>query len=208
MYSSSLKRVGVVIVLCSAACAAQAGDLPTIGVRAPGVAPAAVASGVHAAPPLTAPPATVRRPGEQETADELTHLHDRTVVLEAQLKELDAQAKVAGRMAALDTLRGVSSHEARLVSVERVGATRLATILLRDGSEFEVAPGEQLPDGARVVSIDADGVVVQPQGGKPSRLRVVSMHSRTTEAAMNGIQTFSRNAADVPPLPPLQFPRE
>ncbi|PLZ00005.1 type IV pilus biogenesis protein PilP [Burkholderia sp. WAC0059] len=167
-------------------------------------ASAVTAATVAAAAPASTPDVPV---AIAATADELTQLQDRTVVLEAELKELEAQSQVSAQIAALNgSSDDPSSNGAHVTSVESVGTVHLATMSLRDGSEFEVAPGEHLPDGTLVESIDADGVMLKRPHEKPVRLRVTHQNP-DAGPEMSGLPIQPRGGGlGLPAMPPL--PRE
>lgn len=169
-------------------------------------APASAASGAHVpvALPVALPVASRPAPASaiSATADELTRLQDRTVVLQAQLKELEAQQAVTSRLQALSgTTMAPSLDSVRVIAVERIGKTQLATVQLDDGNQFEVAPGERLSDGTRVESIDGDVVAFQQHDGKLRRLRVVVGQGRDAQPLPSGAPAQSRSDALMAPFP-------
>lgn len=135
-------------------------------------AAAQAASGPAAAVPSATVAALAPASATAATADELTRLQDQTIVLEARLKELEARQAVETKLRALKGTAAPSLGNVRVIAVERMGATRIATVRLSDGSEFEAVPGDTLIDGARIASI-GDGVVnVRLHSGRFVRLRV------------------------------------
>jgi len=118
-------------------------------------------------PAPAAPPAWVA-----DTADELTRLQDRTLVLQAQLKELQAQQAVDAQQHKPGDSPPPTLTNVRVVGIERFGGRRYATVRVDGGGEFDIVPGDMLSDGAKVDRIDSDTVVVRERGGQLVRLRV------------------------------------
>lgn len=133
--------------------------------------PAASAVAV-ASPPVASVAPALPSPEASAAADELTRLQDQTMVLQAQLKELEARQAVEARLEALKGSATPTLANVRIVAVEGMGANRIATVRLADGSEFEVAPGDRVVDGIRVTGIEHGAVLVRLRNGKLARLRV------------------------------------
>lgn len=190
--SASRHRTGVALallaVLTTSAAAKEAA-------QAASLLPASAAH-VAAAPSLASAPAlsslsaavVVPPPAKSTAADELTRLQDETVVLQAKLKQLEAQQAVDARLQALRGTAQPSLGNIRIVAVEGIGANRIATVRLSDGNEFEAAPGDTIVDGVRVTAIERGAVVVRLRNGRLMRLRAGSSDN---EAEM---QTNSANA--------------
>ncbi|HEY4350796.1 MAG TPA: type IV pilus biogenesis protein PilP [Paraburkholderia sp.] len=112
-------------------------------------------------------------------ADELMHLQEQTLLLKAQLKKLDAQAQVAERTAALSRLGAGSDSidngrgALRVVAIEGLGRRFSATLQTVDGQQFEVAAGDQLPNGIRIVSVAANEVLARSDSGRTLHLMPV-----------------------------------
>jgi len=164
------------------------------------VASAPVAS-VAAIVPV-APPA----PAVSAAADELTRLQDETLVLQARLKELEARQAVDARLAALKGAATPSLGNVRIVAVEGMGANKIATVRLNDGSEFEVAPGDRVVDDIRVAAIEHGAVLVRLRNGKLARLRVgAGAGDAGPETVSGGAQASSATTGNgVLLAPPLQ----
>jgi type IV pilus biogenesis protein PilP len=94
------------------------------------------------------------------------------MLLKAELKKLDVEAQVAQRTAALAQFApGVSNLGAtHVLSIEGVGGQFVATVATTDGLQFEVGPGDDLPNGLRVASISASQVVLKGKDGTSMRL--------------------------------------
>jgi hypothetical protein len=133
------------------------------------VATDAALAGRHAAlvPAPAAPSASVA-----STADELTRLQDRTLVLQAQLKELQAQQAVDAQQHKPQDNPPPTLTNVRVIGIERFGGRRYATVQVDGGGEFDIAPGDALSDGATVASIESETVVVRQHSGRLVRLRV------------------------------------
>lgn len=169
--------LGLIVAWASAAVAQDA----TQGVARPApVHPVSAASAPaprpQAAAPVAVPAAAsaaqIVSPFAMTTADELTRLQDQTLVLQAKLKQLEAQQAVDARMQSMHGGGVPTVGNVSVVAIERIGVTRVATVRTSEGSEFEVAPGDTLTDGARVVSIDNGAVTVRQRSGRLSRLHV------------------------------------
>ncbi|APR38335.1 type IV pilus biogenesis protein PilP [Paraburkholderia sp. SOS3] len=113
-------------------------------------------------------------------ADELMHLQEQTLLLKAQLKKLDAQAQVAERTAALSRLGGGGADDIdsgrgalRVVAIEGLGRRLSATLQTVDGQQFDVAAGDQLPNGVRIVSVAANEVLARSNSGRTLHLMPV-----------------------------------
>jgi type IV pilus biogenesis protein PilP len=165
----------------SAAAPAARGVTP-----APAPAPAtAAAQSASAMPPAS--PAWVA-----STADELTQLQDRTLVLQAQLKELQAQQAVDAQQRKPDDSPPPTRSNVRVTGIEGFGGRRFATVQVDGGGEFDIAPGDALSDGAKVVSIGSDTVAVRERGGRLVRLRVGA-----GQAAPGGMNALPGSGAPV-----------
>jgi len=168
-----LGYVGVALVLVAAVATSAAAQTRAVSAPVGAGAGEHAASAPAAAKPLSAASAVIApSPVVASTADELTRLQDQTMLLQARLKELDAQQAVQTRLQALRGGATPTLDSVRVIAVEQMGATRLATVRLNDGSEFEVAPGDTLLDGTRVTAIENGVVSVRLRGGKAARLRV------------------------------------
>jgi type IV pilus biogenesis protein PilP len=138
-------------------------------------------------------------PATSNAADELMHLQEQTLLLKAQLKKLDAQAQVAERTAALSRLGGAADGidsgrgALRVVAIEGLGRRFSATLQTVDGQQFEVAAGDQLPNGMRIVSVATNEVLARSDSGR--MLHLIPVLSRG--AAPYG----AAQAASVPGLP-------
>jgi type IV pilus biogenesis protein PilP len=161
-----------------------------------------------------APPPAAALPADSgwtsDAAAQLTHLEEETMLLKAQIKKLDAQAEVAQRTAALSRLGSGAAldpagQSLRVVSIEGFGRRYSAVIQTGDGQRFDVAAGDVLPNGLRIVSIGANEVIGRWGGGQTARMIPV-MASRSGAVlnpgtgAAGALAPADRNA--VPGLPP------
>ncbi|MDH6146222.1 MULTISPECIES: hypothetical protein [Paraburkholderia] len=174
----------VALAACGSACAAAAGP--------------DTAASVRAAPPAAVVPTSAA----MAAATQLMRLQEDTVVLNAQLKKLDAQAQVAAREAALDQVsRTVANTEVSVVATQSLGGETSATVRTVDGGELDVHAGDTLPNGMRVVSIRPGAMVVQGIGGQRSTLIVSSVRDTSRVAA-----TTDALHGGTPPIPTLPMP--
>jgi type IV pilus biogenesis protein PilP len=132
-------------------------------------------------------------------------LQEDTLILKAQLKKLEAQTDVAQREELLGRMGHSTSYdELTVAATQGLGNTMMATLNASDGSDFDVRPGDTLPNGMRVVSI-RPGVVVLDNHGRRTTLTVSSPRSRESRmAAGNGMSTGM--SGGVPPIPTLPMP--
>jgi hypothetical protein len=171
---------------------AQAAPVPSSGIS-PGMA-----SGPAVANPSAPVPESAPSPAALAATDELMSLQEDTLILKAQLKKLEVQTDVAQRQETLGRMgRSSSNDEVSVVATQSLGNTMIATLNTNDGSEFDVRPGDVLPNGMRVVSI-RPGVVVLDSHDRRTTLTVSSTRSREPGmAAGNGM------SGGVPPIPTL-----
>ncbi|HTH58530.1 MAG TPA: type IV pilus biogenesis protein PilP [Paraburkholderia sp.] len=174
----------VALAACGSACAAAAAPDVTVSVDA---APAA---------------AVVPTSAAMAAANQLMRLQEDTVVLNAQLKKLDAQAQVAAREAALNQVsRTVANTEVSVIATQSLGRETSATVRTVDGGELDVHAGDTLPDGMRVVSIRPGAMVVQGVGGQRSTLLVTSVRDASRMAA-----SADPLHGGTPPIPTFPMP--
>lgn len=114
-------------------------------------------------------------PWSGDAAAQLTRLEEQTVLLKAQIRKLDAQAEVAQRTAALARLGSAAtmdpvSQSVRVVAIEGLGRRYTAVVQTGDGQRFDVASGDELPNGMKIVSVGANDVVGRWSNGQTTRL--------------------------------------
>jgi len=147
--------------------------------------------GVAGVPHAAEPQATA------STAVQLTRLQSETVLLQAQLKMLQAKQQVMEHSASVSRLGGRPLFEQPVVTaVEGVGARSIATLRIGSGAEFEVQPGDTLPDGARVVEIMPHAVLIANRG-RTYRLSAIQTTSADADAAL------PRGSGSTIPIPTL-----
>jgi type IV pilus biogenesis protein PilP len=170
---------------------------------APGSVYAAAAAVAASASAAAAPPAAVvPTSAAMAAANQLMRLQEDTVVLNAQLKKLDAQAQVAAREAALNQVsRTAANTEVSVVATQSLGRDTSATVRTVDGGELDVHAGDTLPNGMRVVSIRPGAMVVQGLGGQRSTLLVSSARDGSRVAA-----SADAMRGGTPPIPTLPMP--
>jgi type IV pilus biogenesis protein PilP len=145
---------------------------PTTAVATPAADVAATAGpSAKAAKAATATTAAPVIPAaERNTADELTRLQEQTVLLQAQLRMLEARAEVAARTQALEQMGDAASVNVgrnappRVVSIEGLDGRYSAMLQTADGERFDVRAGDTLPDGLHVASIASNRVTVRHGG--------------------------------------------
>jgi type IV pilus biogenesis protein PilP len=169
----------------------------------PGSVYAAAATPANPASASAAPPAAVvPTSAAMAAANQLMRLQEDTVVLNAQLKKLDAQAQVAAREAALNQVsRTAANTEVSVVATQSLGRDTSATVRTVDGGELDVHAGDTLPNGMRVVSIRPGAMVVQGLGGQRSTLLVSSARDGSRVAA-----SADAMHGGTPPIPTLPMP--
>lgn len=186
--------------LIGAACLLLFGLPPVYADPATAPHPAPTAPTVLSAAPVDNSPSG--REGAS-AAEEMTHLQEDTVLLKAQLKRLDAQTEVAEKSAALNRLGDNGGLEQiQVVAIEGLGHKMQATLQFPDGGQFDVGPGDTLPNGIRIASIEAKSVTVERHGEKPARLLLVALQAG---AARNTAQPYS---AYQMPFSSLPFPKD
>jgi type IV pilus biogenesis protein PilP len=110
--------------------------------------------------------------GTASTAEELAQIEAQHAVLKARLRVLETRAQMAAREADIQRYAPATEHGAPSVdSIEGVDGKLKATLMLDNGRFAEVAAGDVLPNGMKVVSIRPDGVVVQRPDKKRVRLQ-------------------------------------
>ncbi|MFC0402784.1 type IV pilus biogenesis protein PilP [Paraburkholderia rhizosphaerae] len=195
MQSSTFRRLHVVAFLCCLVFAAG-----SRAVAAPDVP--------QQRPPAAQHAAASTGPVEFSAADELTRLQEQTVLLKAELRKLDAQAQVAERTAALSRLSGAADAAhlgrsgdggLRVTAVEGIGRSFSATLVTADGQQFEVAAGDTLPNGLRIVSVGANEVLGRWENGRS--IRLMPTVARGGAVFNSSAQAAAGSGAGVPGLP-------
>ena len=138
----------------------------------------------------------------KQAANELMRLQEDTLILKAQLKKLDAQAQVVERQETLHRMGStVSSYsDVSLVATQSLGKRISATVATSDGAEFDVVPGDTLPNGMRVAAIRSGAIVLAAADGRRTMLTV---SASVRDPARNVAQA---GAGGVPPIPTLPMP--
>lgn len=174
---------------------AQGAPVPS-SVKSPAAVPGTAIA--NSAEPLPSPAALA-------ATNQLMSLQEDTLILKAQLKKLEAQTDVAQRQEMLGRMGHTTSYdELTVAATQGLGNTMMATLNATDGSDFDVLPGDTLPNGMRVVSI-RPGVVVLDNHGQRTTLTVSSPRPRESRmAAGNGMSRGMPGG--VPPIPTLPMP--
>jgi type IV pilus biogenesis protein PilP len=158
----------------------------------------ASASAADAAPRVSVVPTAAA----VQAANELMRLQEETLLLKAQLKKLDAQTQVAEREEALHRMGATVSYaDVSLIATQSLGKTMSATVATTDGAEFDVRPGDTLPNGMRVASIRSGAVVLVGQGAHRTMLTVSTPSTPSRQGVRNVAAT-----GGVPPIPTLPMP--
>lgn len=153
----------------------------------PAVAGTSERPGTPAPPVASVQPIVKPSAATIAAANELMSLQEDTVVLKAQLKKLDAQAQVAERQASLGKMGpSIGYDDVTVIATQSLGNASAATVVINDGDEIDVVPGDTLPNGMRVLSIRAGHVVVDRNGHR-STLAVSSQHSQSSRYAAAGM---------------------
>ncbi|ACA95032.1 MULTISPECIES: type IV pilus biogenesis protein PilP [Burkholderia cepacia complex] len=161
-------------------------------------------AGVAVAKPLGAAPTTG---AAQEAppagwssgaAAQLTRLEEQTVLLKAEIRKLDAQAEVAQRTAALARLGSAATidpvaQNVRVIAIEGFGHRYTAIVQTGIGERFDVASGDELPNGMKIVSIGANEVV--GRWGNGQKMRMVPVLASRSGAVFNGGPNPAANGA-------------
>lgn len=120
------------------------------------------------------------------------------MLLKAEIRRLDAQAEVAQRTAALARLGSAAtidpvSQNVRVVAIEGLGRRYSAVVQTGDGQRFDVAAGDQLPNGMKIVSVGANEVVGRWSNGQTTRMvpvlaaRSGAVFNAGTSGGANGV---------------------
>jgi type IV pilus biogenesis protein PilP len=135
-----------------------------------------------------------------QATNELMRLQEDTLLLKAQLKQLDAQTQVVEREEALHRMGSHTSYDdMSLIATQSLGKTTSATILSSEGAEISVQTGDILSNGMHVVSIRSGAIVLAGKGGRRVTLTVISPQRTVSSIAATG----AVNGGGVPPLPAL-----
>jgi type IV pilus biogenesis protein PilP len=145
-------------------------------------------------------------------AQQLTRIESETAVLKARARKAEVQAQIAGKRAEI----AARNAEARRVNaapppemavlrgVEGVGDAMYATLELPHRGTVDVAAGDRLPDGSKVLSIRHNEVVIQSAAGHKVTLggAMISAPLTGRAPAFDPTRTASALPA-LPQLPPL-----
>ncbi|WAC74559.1 type IV pilus biogenesis protein PilP [Roseateles sp. SL47] len=138
------------------------------------------------------------------TAEELAQIEAEHVVLKARLRLAETRALIAARQAEIDRQAPFTPNGLPTVlGIDGMGSRMSATLAMDNGYVTEVAVGDPLPGGARVVAIAAQGVTVQTSDRKRVRLRTggepASEMARVMPAPMSALPAQRVAPAAVPP---------
>ena len=141
----------------------------------------------------------------EPTSEDLTKIEAETTVLKAQAKKLDVKAQIANKQAEIASKNAEIERLAlpsnfgdpAIRSIEGIGASRIATIQLENGSAVEVREGDVLPNGMKIISIRQNEVVVQTHKKKRVRLAFAPQASASMIAGYPG----QGMGLPVPPMP-------
>jgi type IV pilus biogenesis protein PilP len=137
-------------------------------------------------------------------ADSLAKIEEETLILKAREKQLGVkaqiiakEAEIASRQAEVSRTLPPDDDDAPVVqSIEGIGEKLFATLQLRGGGAIDVASGDVLPNGMKVISIRTNEVTVATAKGR--RIRLATGAPETT---VNAAVT-QRRRPSYPSLPP------
>ena len=137
-------------------------------------------------------------------ADSLARLEEETLILKAREKQLGVkaqiiakEAEIASRQADVNRILPPGDDDAPTVqAIEGIGEKLFATLRLRDGGTIDVAGGDVLPNGMKVVSIRTNEVTVATAKGRHVRLATGAPETTVNAAPAQ------RRGPSYPSLPP------
>lgn len=161
-----------------------------------------------------AAPASAQAPAPAATADSLARIENETLLLKAQERQMAVRLvlatqrnDLAQRHAETRSLeRPARAGDPTVVAVEGIGSHPSVTLVMDNGSQFDAAIGDVLPNGMTVLSVRAGEVVVGRGRAERIRLSHAAPAAPTVPAAsMPGPAPGAAPAAARAPwtLPPL-----
>lgn len=144
----------------------------------------------------------------ESASDALTRIEAETLLLKARERQLEVQANILQRQNDIAMKQGqagglpqiASGPEPQVRAIEGVGRQMFATLDLGGGALLDVAVGDVLPSGMRVVSIGAAGVSVRNRAGTTVPLAMAPRVPAMAHTAAGAGQVLP----PLPPFPPLQ----
>jgi hypothetical protein len=111
--------------------------------------------------------------GADPVANELLRLGEETTLLKARAKRLEAQGQVAAMQRQLEQRPDAGAAPAfAVLSIEGLGPTLYATILLASGMTQDVVEADVLEQDLRIVSVKPGEVTYQRGKSRPVSVRV------------------------------------
>lgn len=160
---------------------------------------------------FNAMPVFAGSPGEQ-----MTEINADIAVLEAKVKRDDLKLRLQKQKAEMDKISGGSStSELQVVWIEGVGAQKYAQLITENGNRMEVRQGDKLPNGAKVVQIAPNEVVIE-DSSKRKRMLSFAPASASASSGFSTVTPGMPSAMPVmpppvmppnPPMPPTSLPR-
>ncbi len=146
-------------------------------------------------------PRAQRRP--VVSVEEMARLNGDVVLFDARLRAIEAKLKVRQKQLELDRLDGSFTGDVpslpRVRSIEGMSARLRATIVYANGTQIDVAEGDALPNGLKVVTV------------RPGNVTVVRNNHRYRLGVVTHPEQVPQGASGLPasgmPLPPPGMPR-
>ena len=138
----------------------------------------------------------------ESTASDLERIEAETLLLKARQKKIEVEAQIAAKENEIASKRATQVMYARTASsmdpvvrsIEGIGKSIYATLQFENGGLVDVKAGDRLQNGMRVVSVQANEVIVET--AKRQRIRLLT--------SAGGAHSYgSGYAGATPPLPPL-----
>ena len=149
---------------------------------------------------FNAMPVFAGSPGEK-----MTEINADIAVLEAQVKRDDLKLRQQKQKADMEKFTGgASTSELQVVWIEGVGTQKYAQLISENGNRMEVRQGDKLPNGAKVVQIAPNEVVIE-DASKRKRMLSFAPASASATAGVSAVTPGMPSAMPVmqpPPMPP------
>ena len=111
---------------------------------------------------------------EESTAEKIKRINEQTALLDAELRQLETQEKVAQKKSDISHLSGTASSDDATPVVKSIGGMDEqlnATLLFQGGVTQTVSKGDVLPNGWKVLSITGNKVDVARGSQRKSLIR-------------------------------------
>lgn len=115
---------------------------------------------------------------DRSASERLTEIEAETLVLKAREKQVEVQASILTKQNDIIMKRALNNQltnsggigDPLVRSIEGIGKNMYATLQLSNGSVIEARAGDVLPNGMKVVSIQANEVIVESRNKRRTRL--------------------------------------